>query len=97
MKPKANSQHMDNTENQLAQEGDHTATRFALIAMKYRHVSAKQLAEATMKQVREELEKGSRRSIGEILVELGYMTQCQVEQVLNEMCILGDENRDQRG
>jgi hypothetical protein len=96
MKPKANSQHMGNTEKSLAEEGHHTVTRFGLIAMKYKHVTAKQFAEATMIQVREELEKGYRRSIGEILVELGYMSQCQVEEVLNEMCMLGDDDRDQK-
>jgi uncharacterized protein (DUF934 family) len=78
---------MGNTEKSLVKEDHHTLTRFGLIAMRNRHVTAKQFAEATMIRVREELEKGSCRSIGEILVELGYMSQCQVEEVLNEMCM----------
>ena len=86
-----------NMEKFAPQKGSHTDMRFGLIAVEKRHVSAKQFAEASMIQVREELEKSPPRSIGEILVDLGYMNHFQVEEVLSEMKILEGDNEDYKG
>jgi hypothetical protein len=59
--------------------------RFGDIATSRRFITLPQLIEAMTVQVRDETEKGTHRLLGEILIELGFMTGNQVKQVLEAM------------
>jgi hypothetical protein len=48
-------------------------------------ITGHQLVEATVIQVREDVEGKPHRPVGEILVSLGYMNPRQVDEVLTEM------------
>ena len=56
--------------------------RFGNIAIEKGFIARKQLLEAMDIQVREEIKKGKRLLIGEILLDLDYMTLEQFEEVL---------------
>ena len=59
--------------------------RFGSIAVDKGFISASQLIEALTFQAKENIEQGKHTLLGEILVEKGYMTDEQVEKVLNTM------------
>jgi hypothetical protein len=59
--------------------------RFGDIAVTGGFISLGQLVEAMTLQVREETGKGVHRLLGELLMDLDYMTETQVRQVLREM------------
>lgn len=59
--------------------------RFGDIATSKRFITLPQLIEAMTVQVRNETKMGVRRLLGEILIELGFMTGDQVKRVLEAM------------
>jgi hypothetical protein len=59
--------------------------RFGMIAVEKGFITGHQLVEATVIQVREDVEGRPHRPIGEILVGLGYMRPSQVQVVLWEI------------
>ena len=59
--------------------------RFGIVAIEKGFITGHQLVEATVIQVREDVEGKPHRRIGEILIELGYMRPSQVQVVLWEM------------
>ena len=66
--------------------GSNLGVRFGVIAaVQKEYISIKQLVEAMSVQVQDDAEKRPHRRVGEILVELGYMDQGQVEEVLGEI------------
>ena len=62
--------------------------RFSTIAIEKGYVTPKQIAEVLRIQASEELEKGNRRLLGEILLEKKYITIDQVDEVLISMDLL---------
>ena len=62
-----------------------TVRMFGEAAFEMRLVSTAQLYEALTIQARREAEKQSHKFLGEILVQLGYMTEKQVLEVLTEL------------
>jgi hypothetical protein len=56
--------------------------RFGDVAITKRFITPDQLIKAMTVQIKEELKKKKRRLIGEILVDLGYMDNSQVEETL---------------
>ena len=65
--------------------GDQMERRFGFIAIHKRFITAKQLIQAVTIQLYEEVDRGQRRLIGEILVDMGAMTQEQCDEVLAEL------------
>ena len=66
-------------------ETPHFEIRFGSVAIWREFITARQLVEATVIQVTEDVEGKPHRLIGEILVEQGYMTSAQVDKVLDEI------------
>ena len=66
-------------------ETSYFQVRFGMVAVEKGFISGHQLVEATVTQVREDVEGKPHRPIGEILVELGYMRPSQVQVVLWEI------------
>ena len=64
--------------------------RFGVVAVKGGFITPEQLTDALTIQVLEELESDKRRLIGEILLEKGYITTDQIEEVLDFLKMLGD-------
>jgi hypothetical protein len=64
--------------------------RFGIIALEKGFVTSRQLGKAVNKQLSDDLERGKHRLIGEILVDMGFMTLSQVEEVLEEQKKGGD-------
>ena len=64
--------------------------RFGVVAVKGGFITPEQLTDALTIQVLEELEDDKRRLIGEILLEKGYITTDQIEEVLDFLKMLGD-------
>ena len=64
--------------------------RFGVVAVKGGFITPEQLTDALTIQVLEELEGDKRRLIGEILLEKGYITTDQIEEVLDFLKMLGD-------
>ena len=58
---------------------------FGEAAFEMGFVTTAQLYEALTTQARQEAETGERQFLGEILVELGYMTDKQVLEILSEL------------
>ena len=58
--------------------------RFGIIALEKGFITQRQLGKAVNKQLSDDLERGKHRLIGEILVDMGFMTVSQVEEVLDE-------------
>lgn len=58
---------------------------FGIVAFDKGFVSEEQIIEAFELQVKESLKGKEHRLIGEILVSLGYMTDSQVDEVLQEI------------
>ncbi|MFH1349713.1 MAG: hypothetical protein ABII26_02135 [Pseudomonadota bacterium] len=55
---------------------------FGTIAIKKGYVTGGQLGRAVTLQMREDIEGGQKRLLGEILIEMGYMSTDQVQDVL---------------
>jgi hypothetical protein len=66
-------------------ETDHLEKRFGVLAVEKRFINANQLIEALRIQVMEDIEKGKHRLIGRILLEQGWMTLSQIDDVLASM------------
>lgn len=62
--------------------------RFGMVAIEKGFITSGQLIEALNTQVVEELKGGSRRLIGQILQDKGYITNLQIDEVLIFMGIL---------
>jgi hypothetical protein len=56
--------------------------RFGAIAVQKQFITTEQLLEALKLQAEENVGKGQHRLIGQILFELGYITETQIEEVL---------------
>ena len=59
--------------------------RFGDTAISMGFISIDQLVEAMSRQLRKEADEGQHRLIGEILVDLDYMSQLQVQETLKSM------------
>ena len=57
--------------------------RFGAIAVEQGYITLEQLLEAMRVQVTEDIEQNKHRPIGQILFELGYMSDAQIEEVLD--------------
>ena len=66
-----------------------TEYRFGYIAVKKGHVTADQLVEALEIQVKENIDKGEHRFIGDILCDSGYITEGQINNVMAAKSLLG--------
>ena len=62
----------------------HSEIRFGTIALEKGFVTPIQLGKAVNEQMKSDLDKGIHRLLGEILVEMGFMTVRQVNEVLQE-------------
>lgn len=60
-----------------------TENRFGVVAVKGGFITPEQLCEALTTQVLEDLKGTKRRLIGEILLEKGYITTDQIDEVLD--------------
>ena len=61
---------------------EHVELRFGIIAREMGFITAEQLVEALKIQVMEEVENKKHRPIGTILLEKGYITSKQIEEVI---------------
>ena len=59
--------------------------RFGVVAVNRGFVTTEQIIEALNIQVREDIATGKHRKVGMILLEKGYMTMTQIDEVLKEM------------
>jgi hypothetical protein len=59
--------------------------RFGVIAVEKGYITADQLFEAMMIQLKENLDGWEHRLLGKILFDLGYMSSDQIREVLDEM------------
>ncbi len=62
--------------------------RFGDIALRKRFVTSEQVVTSIEVQITEDIEGKKHRFIGQILLELGYMSSSQVNDVLKRMGIL---------
>ncbi|MFC1838908.1 hypothetical protein ACFL1N_04950 [Thermodesulfobacteriota bacterium] len=60
-----------------------SGSRFGAIAIEKKFITMEELIEAFMIQVHREMQESVCLEIGDVLVELGYMTQNEVDEVLN--------------
>ena len=65
----------------------HYEKRFGIIAVEKGYITPSQVLEAIEAQVKENMEKNQHRSLGQLLIALGYMTKAQVNDVLRSMDI----------
>jgi hypothetical protein len=63
---------------------DQNQIRFGIIALEKGFITSRQLGKAVNAQLSDDLEKGKYRLIGGILVNMGFMTVSQVEEVLDD-------------
>ena len=56
---------------------------FGEVALEKRYVSADQLYEALTLQAKNRIERGLEKQLGQILLELGYITESQIADVLD--------------
>jgi len=61
---------------------DHSEIQFGTLAVRRGFITSGQLGKAVSLQLKADLEQGVHRLLGAILVELGYMSPSQVEEVL---------------
>ncbi len=66
-------------------ETEHLDRRFGVSAVKKGWITADQIVEALRIQVMEDIEKGTHRLIGLILLEQGLLTLSQIDEVLASM------------
>ena len=62
-----------------------SGSRFGAIAIENKFITMEELIEAFMIQVHREMHEAACLEIGDVLVELEYMTQSEVEEVLNHI------------
>ena len=62
-----------------------TKNRFGSIAVVKGFITEKQLIEALTIQAKENVEQEKHRLIGQIMVERGYLTTAQVDEILETM------------
>ena len=65
--------------------GIHHKNRFGTIAVEKGFLTKEQLLEALCIQAKENIETGTHRLIGQILISLGYMTEDQIDDVLESI------------
>ena len=58
--------------------------RFGVVAVQKKFVTPDQVIDAMTVQIRKEMDKGKRKLIGDILVEMEYMTLSQKKEVLED-------------
>jgi hypothetical protein len=63
----------------------HLEKRFGVLAVEREFITANQLIEAMRIQVMEDIEKGKHRLVGRILLEEGFITLSQIDDVLKSM------------
>ena len=63
----------------------HYEKRFGLIAVEKGYVSKEELIHALTVQVREDIENGSHRLIGELFFDLKIMSESEIEEVVKEI------------
>jgi hypothetical protein len=63
----------------------HLEKRFGVLAVEKRFITANQLIDAMRIQVMEDIEKGRHRLVGRILLEEGFITLSQIDDVLKSM------------
>ncbi|MBW1701183.1 MAG: hypothetical protein JRJ11_02890 [Deltaproteobacteria bacterium] len=63
---------------------DQNQIRFGIIALEKGFITSRQLGKAVNTQLSDDLERRKHRLIGEILVDMGFMTVSQVEEVLDD-------------
>ncbi len=63
-------------------KAEHVELRFGIIAREMGFINAEQLVEALKIQVMEEAENKKHRQIGSILLEKGFITSKQIEEVV---------------
>ena len=61
---------------------DQDEIRFGTIAVRRGYLTSGQLGKAVGSQLKADLEHGVHRLLGEVLVEMGFMSPSQVEEVL---------------
>ena len=66
-------------------EKGHTPKRFGATAMSKRFISFAEFIEAILTQIKDEMDFSKYRPVGEILIDLGYMTRSQQKKVLMDM------------
>ena len=64
---------------------DSLAKRFGDIALQKKFITKNHLLKAMRVQIENKIEKAEHKLIGAILIELGYMSEDQVNQVLDTM------------
>ena len=64
---------------------DRIRNRFGTIAVEKGFITKDQLVDALSVQARENVESGKHRLIGQILLEYGFMTQAQIDEVLETL------------
>ncbi len=72
-------------ENDFIEKLTATFSRFGKVAVDMGFITAEQLKEATTEQVEDNLADKPHRSMGEILLENGWITDEQIDIVLKEM------------
>ena len=63
---------------------DQNQIRFGIVALEKGFITSRQLGKAVNTQLSDDLERGEHRLIGEILLDMGFMTVSQVEEVLDD-------------
>jgi hypothetical protein len=63
----------------------HLEKRFGVFAVERQFITARQLIEAMRIQIMEDIEKGKHRLVGRILLEEGFITLSQIDDVLKSM------------
>ncbi|MBW1702101.1 MAG: hypothetical protein JRJ69_12055 [Deltaproteobacteria bacterium] len=63
---------------------DQNQIRLGIIALEKGFITSRQLGKAVNIQLSDDLERGKHRLIGEVLVDMGFMTVSQVEEVLDD-------------
>ena len=64
--------------------------RFGTIAIKKEFITLEQFSEAIAIQAGEEVAGSDRRRIGKILIDLGFMTASQANEILQDMIDVAD-------
>lgn len=62
---------------------EHYEKRFGIVAIEKGFITSENLVEAFKIQVKEDIELQTHRLIGEILLDSGYMTTLEIQEVLD--------------
>jgi len=66
-------------------KGQTVETRFGILAVDMGFITAQQLIDALKAQVIEDIEKKEHKLIGTILLEMGFITNKQINKVVKEL------------